>query len=415
MASNDTKVMEQPSTEKKSQSTESHKSTAKVSGRLPSFVLCGNYGAGNLGDELMLQGILYALSRVSPGARVCVLAHNPGMAAEHKEAGNLLVEYRYLFPFGVRSWVRGLLGGELFKTLRAMRKSSVFILGGGGLINDETFMSLIIWGGHVALAKLLNLRVVFWGVSVGPLKSSFGQKAARFILKKVDLAMVRDKSSMGYFETLKGWKGELLQGTDPLFHWPEAKFYWPQAKAGEAKMPGKKHLIFTFRKWPSIDQNTITFFAQLWDEAIGKYGITVCFLAFQKEYGSDEAILNTIFEQMKEKQAVRVVIWESPKQVMDLYREADAVFGMRLHSLLLAAYLKKPFFGLAYTDKVFGLFGQDFGGQICDPTDREGIKRGLVHLVSHHSVIADGAESLQSCFQRGKDMERHISALTINL
>ena len=41
------------------------------------FVVCGNYGAANLGDEMILEGLKIALNQTFPNSEVKVIQHFP--------------------------------------------------------------------------------------------------------------------------------------------------------------------------------------------------------------------------------------------------------------------------------------------------------------------------------------------------
>jgi polysaccharide pyruvyl transferase WcaK-like protein len=71
------------------------------------IVICGNYGAENLGDELILEGMLETLRAVSPDAEITVMSGNP------KET-KWLYKARYgmeavaKFPSGIRSFLKSI-------------------------------------------------------------------------------------------------------------------------------------------------------------------------------------------------------------------------------------------------------------------------------------------------------------------
>ncbi|MFZ2812730.1 MAG: polysaccharide pyruvyl transferase CsaB, partial [Thermovirgaceae bacterium] len=83
-------------------------------------VLCGYYGFGNLGDELMAESLLGLLKKNGvPGERIAILSAAQGVAADRGEASR------------VDRW-------SPLEVMSALRSSRTLLLGGGGLFQDST-------------------------------------------------------------------------------------------------------------------------------------------------------------------------------------------------------------------------------------------------------------------------------------
>ena len=81
--------------------------------------ICGAYGKGNAGDEAMLKAILRQLQHIDPDMPICVLSHNPKSTRLTHHVGAA-----YVF--------------NPFSFLRVMRRSKLYISGGGSLIQNQT-------------------------------------------------------------------------------------------------------------------------------------------------------------------------------------------------------------------------------------------------------------------------------------
>ena len=111
-------------------------------------ILCGYYGKGNGGDEALLASLLQMLpNNIQP----YVLSGNPSET-----------EKRYGVKAGDRL--------NTFTILSAMRRSDIFIWGGGSLIQDATSIaSPFYYSGLMGLAQKMGLKTIAWAQGIGPL------------------------------------------------------------------------------------------------------------------------------------------------------------------------------------------------------------------------------------------------------
>lgn len=115
------------------------------------ITLCGYYGRGNLGDEIILKSILNQIKAQLPYAKICVLnSKNP------------------------------------LSNARKLAKSDIFIFGGGSILQNSTSdASLFYYLTTIRLASLLCKRKIMLSNGVGPL---FERKIP---LKIIEIALAR--------------------------------------------------------------------------------------------------------------------------------------------------------------------------------------------------------------------------------
>ena len=82
-------------------------------------VLCGAYGRGNSGDEAILKAICLRLRSIEPDIPIWVMTRDP--KGTSKSAN-----------------VRGIYIFNVLRFIRALRRSTLFVNGGGSLIQDVT-------------------------------------------------------------------------------------------------------------------------------------------------------------------------------------------------------------------------------------------------------------------------------------
>lgn len=158
------------------------------------IAISGSYGGLNLGDEGILESILQELRSSCNHLDIVVFSRNPQDTEQ-------------------RHHVRAVPNHEMQKEemIEELKKLDLFILGGGGLLFDgvvDEYLRDVIW------AKELNIPVMIYSISVGPLNSKESQKKVVEVLNQVDIITVRDSKSKGILQEL-GIEKEIEETADP--------------------------------------------------------------------------------------------------------------------------------------------------------------------------------------------------------
>jgi polysaccharide pyruvyl transferase WcaK-like protein len=161
------------------------------------YLLIGNYGVGNVGDEALREYFLQSF----PEINWLVVSASP-------KEGEL-----YRLPAGVRSffafkWVR---------TVHALIKSDGVVLGGGSLFTDiESPKACFLWWVHVYAAQIFRKKVLLAFQGIGPFRTKIGKAFARSAARSADYISVRDSASL---QRVQSWKKmvEVTQSFDPVF------------------------------------------------------------------------------------------------------------------------------------------------------------------------------------------------------
>jgi polysaccharide pyruvyl transferase CsaB len=317
------------------------------------IVICGNYGATNLGDEAILAGILKNIRETRPETEITVMSANPRQTEKmHKVKGIPLI------PAGFRSALRSIFGFQMVRTLNAIRKCNIFILGGGGLFTDEKPFAVIIWSMQAQFAYLFKKPVFMYAQSIGPLKTKWAKKAVKNIFDRAKVITVRDQESKKLLEEI-GVEKEITIVCDPAFSLE------PIFKTNLEQNP---YVILSVRGWlgkgTELNKNLAQYVDWLW----GKHRIKTKLMPFQEVQDNDALELNKIFEQVEAKEACEVLKWEwDLDKIFGIFRGAKFVVGMRLHSLIFSCLCERPFIGLMYSQKVenflreIGLYNMGIG------------------------------------------------------
>lgn len=148
----------------------------------------GYYGAGNAGDEAILEAIVTGLRTKKPDLDFMVTSWNP-----EKTSAELHVEAFH--------WK------DINALLNAAKNADLIILGGGGIFHDlwgfdpELYLRKGSWdisafGSLPLLAELLEIPCMICGVGVGPLNSQTAQEHTRLAFERCQVATLRDEESL---------------------------------------------------------------------------------------------------------------------------------------------------------------------------------------------------------------------------
>jgi len=286
-------------------------------------VLCGYYGKGNAGDEALLASLLQMLpSSVQP----VVLSGNP---AETRRR------------YGVESCDRM----KTASIIKALRRSEVFIWGGGSLMQDATSAANpVYYGGMMGLARQLGLKTIAWGQGIGPLQRPLTRWIARQAFAGCSAVSVRDRGSA---EILTNWQIPFTIAPDPVWAL-EGK---PVQELADLPFP---RVAVTWRSHPQLTPARL---ACLTQALVDFQKITqTCILLVPFQASQDLAIAQSIQSQLTG--ANHLVTIEDPRELKGVFQGVDMAIGMRLHSLILAAAAQCRCFGLSYDPKVTQLMAE---------------------------------------------------------
>lgn len=282
------------------------------------YLVCGNYGAGNLGDELILQGLIEFLKKADQNSEITVMSANPEQTKKHYQ-----VKAVHHFPAGIRSILR------LSKaTKEAMKNCDYFILGGGGLFGSLTFRANLIWGIQAYQAYRAKKPMFIMGQSIGELKGRIRKYIVRKVVNYAKLIVFRDIASLRHSK-----KAYLADD-----------FALKQHKQGQQK---KKALI-CLKSIPNLTHNAQNFVQYLQSE-----GWEVKYINFQEPD-----------DQQTHKDL------QIPQGSYQDFKDAGFVLGMRLHSIISAINYRIPFIAINYAPKVKNLLETyQMENHIADPKD----------------------------------------------
>jgi polysaccharide pyruvyl transferase CsaB len=300
------------------------------------IVIAGNYGVGNLGDEMILKGLLQTLRNAVPFAELTVLSGNPEETARRH-----YVKTAEKFPAGFRSLVKMFLGMRKGPS-EIVKECDYFILGGGGLFGGLKKRANIIWGIQAMMAYFYNKPVIMYGQSIGPLKGWFVKKIVKNLFKKAKTIILRDQKSKDRLSNIGISK-------EKINVFPDLAFGFKNENTASNK---QKKLVVALREMKGITPKFKESIAGFLNWLINENKWQVTFITFQTGIGSDDPLHEEIRAMIVDKPYVEIISEHNIDHILQNFAEAEMVLGMRLHAIVSAIKTKTPFIAINYAPKV---------------------------------------------------------------
>lgn len=311
-------------------------------------MISGYYGFNNSGDDAILLAIIDNLRKIKKDLRIVVLSKNPEDTAAN---------------YGVDSINRF----NLFKVISTMKKTRLFLNGGGTLITDITSTrSLMYYLATIYLAKLNGLKVMLYANGIGPVSRSLNRYFTSKIINLVDVITLREEASGLELESLGVTKPKIIVTADPALGLEPADTAEAERIFSKEKISTDKPLIgFFIRKWVGYDKYS-QIIAEAADYIEENYNAKSVFIPLH--FPSDLSIAEDIASKMKHEPFILREMY-SVDSLLGIMKKLELVLGMRLHALIYSVSISVPLIGLIYDPKVQGFLeyvNQPSAGNVAD-------------------------------------------------
>lgn len=318
------------------------------------IVIAGNCGAENLGDELILSGLLRTLKKAvgAQSLKITVLSADPLRTAKSHNVNAVKP-----FPAGIRSFFKSSTAtGEIVKDC------DFFILGGGGLFLSLSFYANFIWAIQTYHAYRLGKKVFMLGQSIGKSKNPFLRYAIKKIFNKAALITVRDSASKENLRNL-GVTKEVHVIPDFAFSKSVPGDAFVEENIGMSK--GSPYVLIALRQMPGLKKSFYSEISKFITYLRDEKKLAIKFINFQLGHGSDQTIHEKVLEQIKNKKDIEIIPDINDTSLLSpLFRHAKFALCMRLHSAITAIKCNTPFAAINYAGKVSALL-KDAGFAKC--------------------------------------------------
>ncbi len=332
-------------------------------------MISGYYGFRNSGDDAILAAIIDNLRSIKNNIRIVVLSKTPEATAAN---------------YGVDSIDRF----NLFKVIVTMRKTKLFLNGGGNLIQDVTSTrSLFYYLTTICLAKLLGLKVMLYANGIGPVAGPVNRYFTSKIINSVDVITLREATSSLELEAMGITKPRIVITADPALGLEPADLDGTRQILAKEGIPEEGPLVgFFIRKWEGYEVYS-RIIARTADYLKEKYNAGALFVPLH--FPADLSVAEDIASKTENAPFIIKNIY-SAGEILGIMQKMDLVLGMRLHALIYSVSLAVPVIGLIYDPKVQGFLeyvDQPSGGNV-ENLDFEKLKGLIDEIWSNKSEIA---------------------------
>ncbi|MBQ1264762.1 MAG: glycosyltransferase, partial [Oscillospiraceae bacterium] len=232
--------------------------------RRSGVMICGAYGKGNAGDDAILKAILAQLRSIDEDMPIYVLSHNPMQTRSRYYVGSVHAFNPFAF-------------------LPLMRKTKLYISGGGSLIQDQTSSrSLHYYLASIRLAHWTGNRVLMYGCGIGPVNVLANRRyAAKVIDRCVDDITLREDLSAQELRSMGVSKPRVHITADPaLLLTPGSLPAVDSFMLSNGLDPEKNYAMFVLRPWQGFDEKCGAFVDAV-RHVREKYGLEPVFFALE--------------------------------------------------------------------------------------------------------------------------------------
>ncbi|MDO8468296.1 MAG: polysaccharide pyruvyl transferase family protein [Candidatus Peribacter sp.] len=283
------------------------------------YLLVGNYGTGNFGDEALKEYFLSAF----PEAKFQVLSAHPGEGELPR------------LPAGIRSF----LLTRWWRTLAALRKSDGLVFGGGTLFTDiESVHACLLWWWHAFVCRVFRKPYFLACQGIGPFRTRMGPPSllrsfggagewcARWVVARAAFVSVRDTAS---FQRVQLWRKStnVIQTADPVF----------SLFAAQKRDTSSQKLLVII---PRINSSN-SFIERAGELTKSDTWNEVCILSLQPEDAREQEVCRSLVHVLSLHASAIVPI----RSVADLAAQvgrAELVLSQRYHGALAALALGVP-------------------------------------------------------------------------
>ena len=388
---------------------------------MPTILIGGYYGAGNIGDEAILDSIvreLRAQYQDPADLSLIVLSWDPESTSKEFDVESI-------------HWK------DLETLVEIIKNIDLVILGGGGLffdywgIDPETYLRKSAWditqyGSLPLLAKILNIPCMIYGVGVGPLNNQLAREHTRLTFQRCKIATVRDKISYDLLKDI-GVK-EDDSGLKQFSVYPDPVFSLTTSSDDETKAVEifNQHHIDNIRPLIGVSLRYWDFDGPLdtWllNVAEGvKYFLLdnpdadLLLIPFQSiediAISDDVNILTKFADQIGLSDRISLIDDPlSPRVTQALLKMCKVTIGMRMHSVVMSINAHTPVIALSYASKVRSVMEMVDLEELCNlnlKVNPQRFREQIQFVWDHHNEISNKIQSIaQSLVKQSKEHAR---------
>ena len=301
------------------------------------ILVYGWFGENNVGDELLLDSMIYMINQNINNAEINVIASKPKEVKKNHKGINCIST---TINLSIKSLIKNIIYNP-FKTLYNIIVSDVLIVAGGGAISDWNPSSTKDMFFLINVFNKLKKKICLLGIGAGPINKKESYTRFKKVLEKANYITVRDEYSFNELKKI-GLKNVKITN-DLVFNYPvkTSEHVHTVKKIGLVLAPvciDKKEKFLKF----------IEEIRKIIKSLKKEYDISI--IPFQSDY--DSVLINNL----KDIDGINIYDCEkSYNNLIDIFNEQDLIIGMRFHSIVLSLMMNKYIIPIVYHPKNYEL------------------------------------------------------------
>lgn len=317
----------------------------KQSQKSLSAVISGYYGFGNSGDEAILKSIVRDFRDYNSNIRITALSNNPDKTS---------TEYS----------INSINRINLIDISKKIKKSDLFISGGGSLLQDQTSTrSLLYYLFIIKIALHYKKKIMLYANGIGPINSKNNAKRVNRIINQVDLITLREEHSLKLLREIGIDKPKTILTADPVLTTKPADVHIVEDLLKKEGISRETKLIgINIRDWKYSGDFNVRL-AESLVYIYNKYNLIPLFIPMS---AGDLEVIKCFAQPLDIPYKILSEVY-LPEELIGIAERLVIVMAMRLHTLIYSSIAATPMVGLIYDPKVKGYLeyiGQPAAGNV---------------------------------------------------
>lgn len=272
------------------------------------YTICGYYGFGNVGDEMMLKAIVRRLRDEKPDADICVMSGSPKATASSLSVSSV----------GRKN---------LFSIRKALKNTDTFIFGGGNLLQDKTStLSLLYYTKMISMAHRLGCRVEIVANGIGPILREKNKRRVERALALADAISMREEYSLDFCR--EAGRKYAMKAVPVLTEDPVLSVRPTSGALDALGISPEKYFVVAPKKLTASAEND---YAELITKLKEKYSLLPVFVAMHG--GEDKGVCRRLCESVGGMLITEKLYGE---EIAELLSGAEFSVCSRLHALIIS-------------------------------------------------------------------------------
>jgi polysaccharide pyruvyl transferase CsaB len=305
----------------------------------------------NSGDQAILSGTLQLFSELESDIEITIISGDKQKSIEQ-------------FPC-----YKVVDRKNIIQLIKAIKSVDILLWGGGHLLQNTSSQLFLVYQFFlISIGIILKKKVIAFCIGAEKINGRFWRWLSKQVLNKFDLISVRDDYSLEVVKSMNLDVPILLSADPAVILEPDLA-----RDKNNAILPKKPYMIFSLRKWFDYRSSVLPVkfqrrfskgesdrfllllkvFTQICDWITGQHGMNIYFIPMYIENEqNDNVVASQIRNGMLNKERAYIIDQQlSPKELLDLIKDAEILVGMRMHSTILGACASVPIVGLYYQQK----------------------------------------------------------------